>query len=161
MRGVFSDAQLRTVDGYELLSRVVHGRIAHAPIYRTMGVRLLEVKEGEVLLEAAPFWRFYNPIGSIHGGYVATLLDTRMGCAVHSRLSAGTTYATVSLAVNYVRALTQKTGPVRARGSVTHLGGRVATAEGALVDAVGKVYAHGLCTCAVFAFEAPRKPSSR
>jgi uncharacterized protein (TIGR00369 family) len=93
----------------------------------------------------------YNPIGSVHGGIAATLLDSVMGCSIHTMLKAGTGYTTVEIKINYVRAMTDGTGEVRAEGKVINLGSRIATAEGRLTDASGKLLAHGTTTCLVFA----------
>ena len=121
-----------------------------APIAELLEFRPDEIEHGRVVFVGAPDRRHYNPIGAVHGGYLATLLDSAMGCAVHSTLPAGRGYTTVELKVNYVRPLTDRTGPVRAEGKVVHVGGRVATAEGRVVDAAGKLYAHGTTTCLVF-----------
>ena len=92
----------------------------------------------------------YNPLGSVHGGIAATLLDSVMGCCIHTTLKAGTGYTTVEIKVNYIRAMTDKTGQVRAEGKVINVGARIATSEGRLVDAAGKLLAHGTTTCLVF-----------
>jgi uncharacterized protein (TIGR00369 family) len=93
----------------------------------------------------------YNPLASVHGGIVATLLDSVMGCAVHSKLPRGRGYTTVEIKVNYVRPVTAATGRVRAEGTTIHVGRQIATAEGRLVDAAGRLYAHATTTCLVFA----------
>jgi uncharacterized protein (TIGR00369 family) len=113
--------------------------------------RLIEVAEGRALFEGLPSNAFYNPIGSVHGGFAATLLDSCMGCAVHSTLPAGRGYATLEIKVNLIRPLSGSTGPVRAEGRIIHSGRTTATSEGRLTDAQGKLYAHGTTTCAVFA----------
>lgn len=92
----------------------------------------------------------YNPIGVVHGGVAATLLDSAMGCAVHSTLPAGAGYTTLEIIVNYLRPLTVATGPVRCEAKVIHLGGRTATAEGRIEDDRGRLYAHGTTTCMIF-----------
>jgi uncharacterized protein (TIGR00369 family) len=150
MRGVFTHTELASLSGSTLLGQVVRGELPHAPIYEHIGLRLVEVSDGVAIVEARPSPRFYNPIGSIHGGYVSILLDTCMGCAVHSRLPAGTSYATIEIKVNFVRPLTHGRRPVRAHGSVIHLGRRVATAEARLVGKGGELYAHGVSTSAIF-----------
>jgi uncharacterized protein (TIGR00369 family) len=96
-----------------------------------------------------PERRHYNPIGSVHGGVAATLLDSALGCAVHSTLEAGARYTTVDLRVTFVKPLTASTGPVRCEGRIIHVGTRIATAEGRITDADGRLYAHGTATCLV------------
>jgi len=98
-----------------------------------------------------PKYEFYNPLGSVHGGYIAALLDSCMACAVHSTLEIGYNYATIEVKINYVRQITADTGEVHAEGKVIHLGKRIATAEGRLLDSAGKLYAHGTTTCLIFA----------
>jgi len=101
------------------------------------------------LFECEPGEQHYNPIGVVHGGLAMTLLDSAMGCSVHTRLPAGKGYTTLEAKVNLVRAITIRTGTLRATGRVIHLGGKTATAEGRLEDADGKLYAHGTTTCIV------------
>jgi uncharacterized protein (TIGR00369 family) len=112
------------------------------------------VAEGRAVFQGEPRREHLNPLGSIHGGYTATLLDSCMACAVHSTLPAGTGYTTVEIKINYVRPLLEATGPVRAEGRIIQPGRRIATAEGRLVDAAGKLYAHGTTTCLVFPLDA-------
>jgi uncharacterized protein (TIGR00369 family) len=149
MRGVFSQAQLGELAGCTLLRRMADGDLPHAPIYRTFGFRLVHVEIGCVAVAGTPSKRFYNPIGSVHGGYISALLDTCMGCAVHSGLPAGQTYTTVDITVKYLHALRHDSGEVTAHGSVIHAGRRIATAEARLIDAAGKLYARGLSTSAI------------
>jgi uncharacterized protein (TIGR00369 family) len=107
------------------------------------------VSEGRVVFAGEPAEYHYNPLGTVHGGVMATLLDSALGCAVQSLLPAGTTYTTLELKVNYLRPVTVKTGPIYAEGKIIHLGGRIATAEARLTDAAGKLYAHGTTTCII------------
>ena len=111
---------------------------------------LISADKGHVVFQGTPEHRHYNPIGSVHGGFHATLLDSCVGCAVHTTLEAGQGYTTLELKVNYVRALTDRVGPVRAEGKVIHVGKQVATAEGRIVDVQGRLYAHASTTCLVF-----------
>ena len=92
----------------------------------------------------------YNPIGVVHGGLAATLLDSAMGCAVHSTLPAGAGYTTLEIKVNYIRPMSAETGEVRCEANIIHAGGRTATAEGKVLDQEGKLYAHGTTTCMIF-----------
>jgi uncharacterized protein (TIGR00369 family) len=103
-----------------------------------------------VVFTGTPEWRFYNPIGSVHGGWAATLLDSALGCAIFTTLNKGDGWTTVELKVNYVRGLTKDTGPMRAEGRVIHRGRTIATSEGDLKDSAGKLYAHATTTCMIF-----------
>ena len=115
----------------------------------SLDFKLIDVQEGFVTFEGTPGEHAYNPIGSIHGGYAATLLDSACGCAVHSTLSATQAYTTLELKVSYLRAMTKDTGPVRAEGRIINVGRRVAFAEATLKDAKGKVYATATSTLLV------------
>ena len=110
---------------------------------------LVGVSEGRVVFALEPAEYHYNPLGTVHGGVMATLLDSAMGCVVQSMLPAGTSYTTLELKVNYLRPITSKTGIVYCEGKIIHVGGRVATAEGRLTGADGKLYAHGTTTCII------------
>jgi uncharacterized protein (TIGR00369 family) len=133
--------------GAEFLRAIAERRLPPPPIASLMGFDIDEVGEGRVVFSVEPQEYHYNPIGVVHGGLAATLLDSAMGCAVHSLLPEGRAYTTLELKVNYIRALKHDTGRVRAIGKVIHLGGKVATAEGSVVDGAGKLYAHGTTTC--------------
>ena len=114
-----------------------------------MNFNIVEVGEGRAVFAVDPAEYHYNPIGVVHGGLAATLLDSAMGCAVHSTLPAGAGYTTLEIKVNFIRAMTADTGRVRCEAKVVHVGGRTATAEGRVVDEAGKLYAHGSTTCLV------------
>ncbi len=140
--------QLDQMTGYDLLRAMFDGELPPAPIALTLGFAPLELERGRVVFAGTPGERHYNPIGSVHGGYAATLLDSAMGCAVHSTLDAGVGYTTLDLQVRYLRPMTAQTGEVHAVGTVVHAGRRQAVAEGRLVGAVdGKLLAHGTTTC--------------
>lgn len=115
----------------------------------SLDFKLVDVQEGSATFEGVPGEHAYNPIGSIHGGYAATLLDSACGCAVHSKLNANQAYTTLELKVSYLKAMTKNTGAVRAVGRVTSIGRRVAFAEASLTDASGKVYATATSTLLV------------
>lgn len=139
----------RELNGLDYLQAIRDGRLPPPPIAALMDMRLAEVAEGRAVFELQPAEFHYNPIGSVHGGIAATLLDSAMGCAINTLLPRGVTYTTLELKVNYVRPMTRDTSVVRAEGSVIHLGGRIALAEGRLVDQAGKLYAHATTTCLV------------
>ena len=136
-----------TMAGAAFLRAIADGKLPPPPIAMLMDFDIVEVGEGRVVFSVVPQEFHYNPIGTVHGGLAATLLDSAMGCAVHSRLPEGRAYTTLELKVNFVRPMTRDTGRVQAIGKVVHLGGKVATAEGSLVDGAGKLYAHATTTC--------------
>ena len=119
-------------------------------ISKTMGFALLEVAEGRVVFGGRPDERVLNPIGTVHGGYAATLLDSAVGCAVHSMLKAGQGYTTLELKVAYHRPMTKDTGPIRAEGTVVKMGARAAFAEGRITDSEGRLCASATSTLLVF-----------
>ena len=129
---------------------MIAGELPRPPISSLMDFGLGEVEFGRAVFEVVPAEFHYNPIGVVHGGLAATLLDSAMGCAVHTTLPAGVGYTTLEIKVNYLRPLTTETGHVRAEGRVIHSGGRTATADGKVVDMNGKLYAHGTTTCMIF-----------
>jgi uncharacterized protein (TIGR00369 family) len=137
------------VSGLDYLRGIIRGDYPAAPIAATLGFMPVEVDHGRAVFAGTPQRYAYNPIGSVHGGWSATLLDSAMGCAVHSTLPAGKAYATVDLAIHLVRPLTDQTGAVRCEAHVVHAGGSIATAEGRIVDAAGTLYAHGTTTCLI------------
>jgi uncharacterized protein (TIGR00369 family) len=139
----------RNLAGIDYMKELVAGKIAAPPIMALMGYRLAEVGEGLAVFECNPGEHHYNPIGVVHGGLAMTLLDSAMGCSVHTRLPRGAGYTTLEVKVNLVRAITIKTGLIRATGKVIHFGGKTATAEARLEDAAGKLYAHGTTTCLI------------
>jgi uncharacterized protein (TIGR00369 family) len=147
---VVSRETLRALSGVEFMKGLGEGRFPRPPIAALLGFRPIEVEEGMVTFGATPGFDHLNPLGIVHGGYVATLLDSCMGCAVHSRLKPGQGYTTLELKVNFIRAVSPETGPVRAEGKVIHVGGQTATAEGRLIDESGRLLAHATTTCLIF-----------
>jgi uncharacterized protein (TIGR00369 family) len=139
----------RRLSGIEYLRGFLDGTFPPTPIVQTMGMRFVEVEEGRAVFEGEPAEYHYNPSGVVHGGLAATLLDSAMGCAVHSMLPVGVGYTTIEIKVNYLRALTIETSTVRAEGHVIKVGGRVAIAEGRITDAAGNLYAHGTTSCLI------------
>ena len=138
-------------DGVAFLNAIVDGTLPQPPICATMGFHLVEASEGRAAFEGLPEARHYNPIGSVHGGFAATLLDSALGCAVHSTLKKGEAYTTLELKVNLSPGRWRRK-PARcgAEGRIIHRGRTVATAEATLKDADGKLYAHGTTTCMIF-----------
>jgi uncharacterized protein (TIGR00369 family) len=141
---------LKEISGLEFLTRIVDGRLPRPPITETLGFALTEVSSGFALFTMIPHFRHYNPIGTVHGGVAATLLDSCMSCAVQTTMQAGTGYTTLEIKVNMVRPITETTGLIRAEGRSLHTGRRSATAEGKILDANGTLLAHGTTTCIVF-----------
>jgi uncharacterized protein (TIGR00369 family) len=135
--------------GLAFLQGIVEGRHPQPPICRTLGFQLTHVSAGKAVFTGTPSADHYNPIGTIHAGFAATLLDSCVACAVHSLVPPGTGYTTMELKVNLVRPITGDTGPVRAEGNIVHMGRRMATAEGRLTDSQGRLLAHASTTCMV------------
>jgi uncharacterized protein (TIGR00369 family) len=148
--GVVPIEQARTMDGLTLFRGLLEGRFPAPPIGRALGFRVSEVELGRVAFSYTPVFEHYNPLGTVHGGIAATLLDSVMGCCIHTALKAGIGYTTVEIKVNYVRAMTDRTGPVTAEGKVINVGSRIGTSEGRLTDASGRLLAHGTTTCLIF-----------
>jgi uncharacterized protein (TIGR00369 family) len=148
--GVSSQEDLRRRSGLEFLRAIARGELPSPPIGRTLNFFLLDVEEGRAVFQGTPTFDSMNPIGSIHGGWASTLLDSCMACAIQTTLRAGYAYTTVELKVNLVRALLPETGPVRAEGKVIHAGRQIATSDGKLYGADGRLYAHGTTTCVIF-----------
>ena len=143
-----ANAEEPLLDGLALLrSWIADGR--RPPMAETLDIALVEADEGRAVFAGTPGRRVYNPLGVVHGGYAATLLDSACGCAVLSRLSAEQTYTTLELKVAFHRALRDDTGPVRAEGTVLSIGRRVAFAEGRVIDANGRLYASATSTLLV------------
>ena len=140
----------RGLSGMEYLQKIVTGELPRPPISALMNFSLAEIGEGWAVFAVEPAEYHYNPIGVVHGGLAATLLDSAMGCAVHTKLPAGVGYTTLEVKVNYIRAMKAGMGRVRCEAKLIHLGGRTATAEGRILDENGKLYAHGTTTCLVF-----------
>jgi uncharacterized protein (TIGR00369 family) len=138
------------LSGIEYMLAIVDGELPPPPIAVTLRMAVVDVADGEATFEGLPGEEHFNPIGVVHGGYAATLLDSAMGCAVHTTLPAGVGYTTLTLETKFVRPIARDTGTVRAEGTVVHRGRRQATTEGRLVAAdSGKLLAHGSGTCLI------------
>jgi uncharacterized protein (TIGR00369 family) len=136
--------------GIDFMRAFASGELPPPPIAVTMRAGPVEIAEGRVVFEGEPGEEHYNPIGVVHGGYAATLLDSAMGCAVHTTLPAGVGYTTLTLETKFVRPITRETGVVRCEAEVVHRGRHQATAEGRIIDAGGKLLAHATATCMIF-----------
>jgi uncharacterized protein (TIGR00369 family) len=148
--GVVTPETFENFDGLAFLQAIIAGTQPQPPIAEVLGFHLVEADKGRAVFEGLPEFRHYNPLGTVHGGFAATLLDSALGCAIFSTLLKGETWTTLELKLNFVRALTKDTGPVRAEGRVIHRGRTVATSEGDLKDRAGKLYAHATTTCMIF-----------
>lgn len=148
--GVVPVETLLQHDGLSFLRGLIDGTFPAPPITQTLGFSLSEAEHGRVVFSGIPQMRHYNPIGTVHGGFAMTLLDSALACAVHSTLSKGETYTTLEIKVNLVRPLTRETGLVRAEGRIIHRGRTLGTSEGDIKDASGKLYAHASTTCMIF-----------
>lgn len=142
--------QGRRLSGMEYVQAIVTGDLPAPPISELMGFRLVLAEPGRAVFEMEPGPQHYNPIGSVHGGVALTLLDSAMGCAVHTLLEAGVGYTTLEVKTNFVRPIKADTGLIRCEGVVIHKGSRVVTAEGKVTDGGGKLLAHGTTTCLIF-----------
>jgi len=147
--GVGRPEQFAGRSGLEVFQAMMRGEIPVPPISKTLDFILAEVEPGRVQFQGRPQFAHYNPLGSVHGGWIATLLDSAVACAVHSLLPAGKTYTTLELKVNYVKALTDKVPLVRAIGEIIYRGGRIGTSQGRLVGPDGTLFAHATTTCIV------------
>jgi uncharacterized protein (TIGR00369 family) len=148
--GIVSREILAGRAGLDVLADIAAGNLPQPPIARTLNFRLVEVAPGLAVFEGEPTIDFYNPLGAVHGGWPATLLDSAMACAVHTTLPAGQAYTTVEFKLNCIRPITEATGRVRCEGRVVNAGRTIATSEGSLLDASGKLLAHGTETCLIF-----------
>jgi uncharacterized protein (TIGR00369 family) len=139
----------RSMAGIDFLRAIRDGRLPPPPIAQLLGMRLTVVEPGEAVFECRPGEQHYNPIDVAHGGLAMTMLDSAMTCAIQTRAEAGGGFTTVEAKTNFIRPITLDTGVVRAIGRVLHVGSRLATAEGRILDAAGKLYAHSTTTCIV------------
>ncbi len=148
--------QLAGRSGMDVFAGIFSGELPAPPIGATLDFLPVHMEPGIAVFQGRPNTRHYNPMGGVHGGWFATLLDSAVGCAVHTMLPAGRAYTTVELKVNIVRGLTDAVPVVRAEGKVIHMGRQLATAEGRLIGPDGKLYAHASTTCLVFDAPAAR-----
>jgi uncharacterized protein (TIGR00369 family) len=150
VHGVARPEQVVGKTGLQMFEAMLAGDLPAAPISKTLNFMLVEATPGRAVFQGRPLFDHYNPLGSVHGGWIATLLDSCAACAIHSLLPAGRAYTTLELKINYVRALTERVPRVRAIGEVVHAGKTVATSHGRLVGPDGTLYAHASTTCLIF-----------
>ena len=148
--GVTPTEVMAAMAGIDFVRAIFDGKLPVPPIMQSIEPFDSTAEPGVVVMYSTPGFRHYNPIGSVHGGYAATLLDSAMGLAVHSTLPAGTGYTTLEFKVSFIRGMTENTGPVRTEGRILNVGRRAATAEARITDANGRLLAHATTTCLVF-----------
>ena len=147
--GTIDPAILRQLDGLTLMRQMADGTLPGPTMAQTLNYWLHAVEKGRVVFRGVAKPGVFNPLGTVHGGWAATLLDSCMGCAVHTTLANGRGYTTIEIKTNFVRALGLDSGPVDAEGKVTHPGRRIALAEGRIVDAQGRLVATGTTSCLI------------
>jgi uncharacterized protein (TIGR00369 family) len=148
--GVARPDQVAGKTGMQIFDAIFSGDLPYPPMGDTLDFLPVDVEHGRAVFQGRPQFKHYNPLGTVHGGWIATLLDSCVGCAVHSTLPVGKGYTTAELKVNFVRAVTTRVPLLRAIGTVIHVGSRMATADGKLVGPDGKLYAHASTTCFIF-----------
>ncbi|NAW50328.1 hotdog fold thioesterase [Elizabethkingia argentiflava] len=141
----------KSMSGFDFLKATENGEIPPSPLVSTLGFDeyKIDVKKGEVIFYFSPQEYHYNPIGTVHGGVITAVLDAAMGCTVHSLLPLGFAYTTLELKVNFMKAVTQECGKMRAKGSIIHSGKTTALVEADVQDENGKIYAHAVSTCLI------------
>lgn len=142
----------KTMSGFDFLNGILNGELPAAPIAETLGFHPLSLEKGKAVFEFEPKEFHYNPIGSVHGGVITTVLDTAMGCSLQSALPQGVAYTTLELKVNFLKAVTINDGKMKSTGKIIHLGKTTALVEANLTNEAGKLYAHGVSTCMIFKF---------
>ena len=148
--GLASPAQVEGKTGLQVMTALLHGDLPHPYMADTFDCDLVELGDGLAIFQATPQLKHYNPLGSVHGGWYATLLDFALGCAVQTKLPAGRGYTTSQINLNIVRAANAQTGPLRCIGTAIHVGRQVGTSEARIVGPDGKLYAHATTTCFIF-----------
>ncbi len=148
--GVTPAAVMASMPGIDFVRAILDGSLPAPPIMQTIEPFDSTAEPGVVVMHSIPGFRHYNPIGSVHGGYAATLLDSVMGLAVHTMLPPGTGYTTLEFKVSFIKGISEDTGPVRSEGRTLNVGRRTATAEARITDAKGRLLAHATTTCLVF-----------
>jgi uncharacterized protein (TIGR00369 family) len=153
--GVTPTDVMASMKGIDFIRAAFDGKLPTPPILQNIEPFDFSAEPGVVSFHSIPGFRHYNPIGSVHGGYAATLLDSAMGCAVHTMLPAGSGYTTLEFKVSFIRGMTKDTGVVRTEGRTLNVGRRAATAEARITDSKGRLLAHATTTCLVFEIPGP------
>jgi uncharacterized protein (TIGR00369 family) len=148
--GVTPAEVLASMPGIDFVRAMFAGQFPEPPIMQTVEPFDCTAEPGVVVIHSIPGFRHYNPIGSVHGGYAAILLDSAMGLAVHSMLPAGSGYTTLEFKISFIRGMSKDTGVVRTEGRTLNVGRRAATAEARISDTKGRLLAHATTTCLVF-----------
>src|SRR5580704_4439363 len=148
--GVTPTHIMAAMPGIDFVRAIFAGKLPAPPIMQTIEPFDSSAEPGVVVMHSTPAFRHYNPIGSVHGGYAATLLDSAMGLAIHAMLPAGTGYTTLEFKISFIKGMSKDTGPVRTEGRTLNVGRRAATAEARITDAKGRLLAHATTTCLVF-----------
>ena len=148
--GVTPTHVMASMPGLEFVRAMFEGKLPSPPIMQNVEPFDSTAEAGHVVFHSVPGFRHYNPIGSVHGGYAAILLDSAMGLAVQTTLPAGTGYTTLEFKISFIRGMSKDTGVIRTEGKVLNAGRRAATAEARITDANGKLLAHATTTCLVF-----------
>jgi len=143
----------RTMSGIEYLRKLMTGELPPSGMVQLLNLKLVEVTEGRAVFTVQADEHHYNGLGIAHGGLAATMLDSALGCAINSMMPAGKVFTTLEMKVNYLRPIKRELGELRCEANVIHVGGRTAIAEGRIIDAEGKIYAHGTATCILFRSE--------
>ena len=148
--GLIAHDVLKNLSGLEIFQKMVAGELLMPPFAETLDYTLVEVERGRVVFGGHPKLAFSNPLGTIHGGYLATLLDSAMACAVHTTLEAGKGCTSLEFKINFVRPVFESTGFLRTEGNIINVGRQIATSEGKITDENGKLYAHGTTTLMIY-----------
>ena len=148
--GVTPPAVMASMAGIDFVRAMFEGKLPAPPIMQTIEPFDSTAEPGVVVIHSIPAFRHYNPIGSVHGGYAATLLDSAMGLAIHSMLPAGSGYTTLEFKISFIKGMSKDSGTVRTEGRTLNVGRRAATAEARITDAEGRLLAHATTTCLVF-----------
>lgn len=137
------------MSGLDYLHAISRGEIPYPPLLDTLDLKAVSLEKGTAVFAFQPQEFHYNTIGSVHGGVISAILDSAMGCAIHSTLEAGTGYTTLELKVNFLKAVTIRSGLLKASGKIIHAGKKTALVEAQLTDEKGNIYAHGVSTCLI------------
>jgi uncharacterized protein (TIGR00369 family) len=140
---------IASISGLEYLNAMHAGELPLSPLVKTLDFKVEHIEKGKVAFSFSPQEFHYNPLGSVHGGVISALLDSAMGCTLHSVLEAGNGYTTLELKTNFLKTITIKTGLLKATGKILHIGSRTALLEAEITDDAGKIYAHGTSTCMI------------